>query len=37
VDNTGRTVVAKGQSLAVPDPALERMVWLAEGVVEVGD
>jgi simple sugar transport system substrate-binding protein len=36
IDNTGRTVVPKGQSLAVPDPALERMIWLADGIVEVG-
>ncbi|MBP2311251.1 BMP family ABC transporter substrate-binding protein [Azospirillum soli] len=36
VDNTGRTVLAKGKTIASADPALDRMVWLAEGVSEVG-
>ena len=36
LDNTGRTVVAKGKALGGSDPALDRMVWLAEGVSEVG-
>ncbi|WP_207458934.1 BMP family ABC transporter substrate-binding protein [Azospirillum sp. SYSU D00513] len=35
LDNTGRTVVPKGKALTMPDPALEHMVWLAEGVVEL--
>lgn len=35
-DNTGRLVVAKGKALTGQDPALDRMVWLAEGVNDVG-
>lgn len=35
-DNTGRLVVAKGKALASQDPALDRMIWLAEGVSEAG-
>ena len=36
LDNTGRTVVAKGKSLRGSDAELGRMVWLADGVTEVG-
>ena len=36
LDNTGRTVLPKGKVLRGSDPALDRMVWLAEGVSEVG-
>jgi len=36
LDNTGRTVVPKGKILRGADPALDRMIWLAEGVSEVG-
>lgn len=36
LDNTGRTVLPKGKVLRGPDPALDRMIWLAEGVNEVG-
>ncbi|QCO13241.1 BMP family ABC transporter substrate-binding protein [Azospirillum brasilense] len=35
-DNTGRTVVAKGKALRGGDAELGRMVWLADGVTEVG-
>lgn len=35
-DAAGRTVVAKGKMLASNDPALNRMVWLVEGVSEAG-
>lgn len=31
-DNTGRTALAKGKSLRSGDPALDRLVWLLEGV-----
>jgi simple sugar transport system substrate-binding protein len=31
-DNTGRTALAKGKSLRSDDPALDRLVWLLEGV-----
>ena len=31
-DNTGRTALAKGKSLSSGDPALDRLVWLLEGV-----
>ena len=35
-DNTGRTVLGKGQSLRSDDPALDRIVWLADGVSVAG-
>ncbi|WP_448190751.1 BMP family ABC transporter substrate-binding protein [Azospirillum sp. sgz301742] len=31
-DNTGRTALAKGKSLRSDDPALNRLVWLLEGI-----
>lgn len=31
-DNTGRTALPKGKALRSDDPALDRLVWLAEGV-----
>lgn len=34
-DNTGRLVVPKGAVLVAGDAALDRMVWLADGVAEV--
>ncbi|HEY0836423.1 MAG TPA: BMP family ABC transporter substrate-binding protein [Azospirillum sp.] len=35
-DNTGRTVLGKGQSLRSDDPALDRIVWLVDGVSVAG-
>lgn len=32
LDNTGRVALAKGKALKSDDPALDRLVWLAEGV-----
>ncbi len=32
LDNTGRTALGKGKALKSDDPALDRLVWLAEGV-----
>ncbi|HYH39487.1 MAG TPA: BMP family ABC transporter substrate-binding protein [Azospirillum sp.] len=32
LDNTGRVALAKGKTLKSDDPALDRLVWLAEGV-----
>ncbi|MGQ9368500.1 BMP family ABC transporter substrate-binding protein [Azospirillum sp. A39] len=37
VDNTGRTVLVKGNSLPSKDPALDSIVWLVDGVVESGN
>lgn len=35
-DNAGRMVLAKGKSLHGDAPALDRMIWLADGVIEIG-
>lgn len=36
LDNTGRTVLPKGKSLASDDPALDSLAWLVDGVSELG-